>query len=120
MTATPGELLLRRGAQHRQNLRSTAYTDPPDDLVVTGAVLEIADRMLGSPNEDAAAEFLIPLADEATRIHQPISYPLRNPCGASTPLLVVLGYRPKNGRSRCDVIQAVAEGRATRATDSCD
>lgn len=111
------DLFHRRGAQPRKNLRSTAYTDPPDDPVATGAVLEIADRFLRTPDEEAAAQFLVPLADEAKRIHQPLSYTLRSPRGASIPLRVVLAYSPRGKlRSRSDLIQAVSSGAATRAT----
>ncbi|MET9721665.1 hypothetical protein [Streptomyces zaomyceticus] len=111
------ELFHRRGAQPRKNLRSTAYTDPPDDPVATGAVLEIADRLLCTPDEEAAAQFLVPLANEAKRIHQPLSYSLRSPRGASIPLRVVLAYSPRGKlRSRSDLIQAVSAGNATRAT----
>ncbi|MBZ6257916.1 TniQ family protein [Streptomyces olivaceus] len=113
-------LFHRLGEEPRKNLRSTAYTDPPDGPVVTGAVLEIAHRLLRSPDEIAAAELLVPLVDEAKRIHQPISYPLRSPCGASIPLLVVLAYRPRGSRSRRDHIERIAEGRSIRAMSSCD
>jgi hypothetical protein len=111
------ELFHRRGAEPRKNLRSTAYTDPPDDPVATGAVLEIADRILSTPDEEAAAQFLVPLSNEAKRIHQPLSYALRSPRNASIPLRVVLAYSPRgNLRTRNDLIQAVSAGTATRAT----
>jgi hypothetical protein len=86
--------------------KTTAYTTPPEDALVTGAVLEMADRLLSTRDEEEAATYLEPLAKAAIGVHPPISYPLRRPAGSSFPLQVILlAHRRRLKGSRTEIIR---------------
>ncbi|GLW75407.1 hypothetical protein Kpho02_77040 [Kitasatospora phosalacinea] len=74
----------------RGSLAGRAYSDPPTDPLVAGAVFELAARLLSSPDEVAAAAVLEPLAEEARYRHQSVSYNIRRAPGTSLPLQAVL------------------------------
>ncbi|GGZ58027.1 hypothetical protein GCM10010387_59870 [Streptomyces inusitatus] len=67
------DLQAKPGKRHH----SRAYSAPPDDAVVTGAVLGIAETLLGIQNHDAATKRLFPLVFQSINRDPAASYYLR-------------------------------------------
>lgn len=67
------ELQARPGKRHH----SRAYSAPPDDAVVTGAVLGIAETLLSFQDQDAATERFFPLVFQSIDRDPAASYYLR-------------------------------------------
>ncbi|GHF91970.1 TniQ family protein [Streptomyces filamentosus] len=90
----------RPGKKHS----SRPFTDPPLDPFLMGAVLGIAERLLGAPDEEQARELMLPLIHQASRVDQALSIYLRREAWVSFPLRIVSMNRPKNMMAMGDII----------------
>ncbi|MFI1307155.1 TniQ family protein [Streptomyces sioyaensis] len=91
------EYRTRRANQGKQN-PSRTFTDPPDDPLLTGAVLGIAEHFLASANEEAAFEALHPLIQRSLDFNPLLSYYLRTTRPSSAPLHWTLYVDRRHGR----------------------
>jgi hypothetical protein len=101
------ERYLERRAAPGKTQAARAYSDPPADPLVAAAVFDIADRFLRSPDENAAAALLSPLAAEARYAHQPLSYSVRRAAGTSFPLQVVLLTHRRQASLRDNITEMI-------------
>ncbi|MFE4615749.1 TniQ family protein [Streptomyces sp. NPDC056747] len=90
----------RPGKKHS----SRPFTDPPLDPFLMGAVLGIAERLLGTPDEEQARELMLPLIHQASRVDQALSIYLRREAWVSFPMRIVSMNRPKSMMAMGDII----------------
>jgi len=90
---------------------SRFFSHPPEDALVLGAVLGIAERLLQAKDEESAFDLLRPLIYRSLELNPILSYHLRSIRPASVPLRAVLTVdrrkRPRTyvPESRAEVIQ---------------
>ncbi|MER7988197.1 hypothetical protein ABTY53_21820 [Streptomyces noursei] len=77
---------------------------PPLDPLLMGAVLGIAERLLGALDEERARELMLPLIHQASRVDQALSIYLRREAWVSFPPRIVSMNRSESMMAMGDII----------------
>ncbi|MET7721784.1 TniQ family protein [Streptomyces mirabilis] len=77
---------------HGQRSRTRVYTIPPESSLASAAVLGIAERLLGAPDEETAYEALKGVIERSNRAGSRLGYRFRNTRQASVPFRATLRH----------------------------